>query len=88
MKVWNNVLFPTLNHNTMLTNYDVTIKTNEIKLIDDYVIQNNLPTMNFVVFRNVVGNVLPNWRAEQLVGEFHHDDKGLSNYKKYISYNK
>lgn len=87
MKVWKNVLFPTLDHNTMLTNHDVTIKKDEIKLIDDFVIQNNLPEMNFVVFRNVVGNVLPNWRAEQLVGEFHHDDKGLNNYKKYIEYN-
>jgi hypothetical protein len=87
MKVWNNVLFPTLNHNTMLTNYDVMLKKNEIKLIDDYVVQNNLPEMNFVVFRNVVCNVLPNHRAEQLVGEFYHDDCGLNNYKKYLSFN-
>lgn len=70
----------------MLTNYDVMIKKNEIKLIDDYVVQNNLPTMNFVMFRNIIGNVLPNWRAEQLVGEFYHDDHGLDNYKKYISF--
>jgi hypothetical protein len=87
MKVWNNVLFPTLNHNTMLTNYDVMLKKDEIKLIDDYVIQNNLPEMNFVVFRNVVCNVLPNSRAEQICGEFYHDDCGLSNYKKYLSFN-
>jgi hypothetical protein len=84
-KVWLNPLFPTLNHNTMLTNYDVMLKSDEIKLIDNYVIQNNLPEMNFSVFKNCVCSVLPNWRAEQLISEFHHDDGGYSNYKKYIN---
>lgn len=86
MKVWNNTLFPTLNHNTMLTNYDVMLKKSEIKQIDDYVVQNNIPEMNFAMFRNIVCNVFPNHRAEQICGEFHHDDNGYSNYKKYITF--
>ena len=88
MKVWKDKLFPTLNHNSMLTNYDVTIRKNEINLIDQYVLQNNLPEMNFEVFRSCVTQVLPNWRAEQLVGTFHHDDGGMNNYKKYIACDK
>lgn len=84
-KVNKNILFPTLNHNSMLTNYDVMIKKDEINLIDSYVIQNNLPEMNLQIFRSCVCNTLPNWRAEQLVGDFYHDDSGLSNYKKYLS---
>jgi len=87
MKVWNNVLFPTLDHNTMLTNYDIMLKKHEVKLIDDYVIQNNLTEMNFAVFRNVVSIIFPQQRAEQLCGEFYNDDNGLSHYKKYITYN-
>lgn len=87
MKVWKDKLFPTLNHNSMLTNYDVTIQKNEIKLIDDYVISNNLCEMNLQVFKNVVCAVLPQNRAELLVSDFYHDDQGLSNYKKYITYN-
>lgn len=87
MKVWKNVLFPTLSHNTMLTNYDVSIHKNEVKLVDDYVISNNLPEMNLSVFKQVVCTVLPQDRAEMIVGDFYHDDKGLSNYKKYIEYN-
>lgn len=86
MKVWKEPLFPTLNHNTMLTNNDVMIKVDEIKTIDSYVLQNNLPEMNFAVFRNVVATTLPKERAELLISKFHHDDSGYSNYKKYITY--
>lgn len=86
MKVWKEPLFPTLNHNTMLTNHDVMIKVDEIKTIDKYVLQNNLPEMNFAVFRNVVYTTLPKERAELLISKFHHDDNGYSNYKKYITY--
>ena len=85
MKVWNNVLFPTLQHNTMLTNYDIMLKKHEVKLIDDYIVRNNYSEMNLVVFKQVVSNVLPQYRAEQLVGDFYHDDSGLSTYKKYLS---
>jgi hypothetical protein len=85
MKVWNNVLFPTLDHNTMLTNYDMMLKKHEVKLIDDYIVRNNYSEMNLVVFKQVVSNVLPQYRAEQLVGDFYHDDSGLSTYKKYLS---
>jgi hypothetical protein len=85
MKVWNNVLFPTLDHNTMLTNYDIMLKKHEVKLIDDYIVRNNYSEMNLVVFKQVVSNVLPQYRAEQLVGDFYHDDSGLSTYKKYLS---
>ena len=85
MKVWKEPLFPTLQHNTMLTNYDVMLKRDEIKIIDDYVVSNNIPEMNLVVFKQVVSNVLPQYRAEQLVGDFYHDDSGLSTYKKYLS---
>lgn len=88
MKVWNNVLFPTLNHNTMLTNYDVSLHKNEVKLIDDFVISNNLSEMNLQVFKHVVCTVLPQHRAELIVGDFYHDDQGLNNYNKYITYNK
>lgn len=88
MKVWNQPLFPVLDHNTMLTNYDVMIKKNEIDIIDQYVLQNNIPEMNLTVFRNVVSHTLPNWRAEQICGDFYHDDQGLSNYKKYITFEK
>lgn len=86
MKVYNNVLFPTLSHNTMLTNYDVSIHKHEVKLVDDYVISNNLPEMNLQVFKQVVCTVLPQDRAELIVSDFYHDDQGLSNYKKYLSY--
>jgi hypothetical protein len=86
MKVWKDRLFPTLDHNSMLTNYDVMLKKQEIKLIDDFVVQNNLPNMNFATFKSVVSVVFPQHRAEQIVGEFYHDDGGLSNYKKYIDY--
>lgn len=86
MKVWNNPLFPTLSHNTMLTNYDVSIHKHEVKLVDDYVISNNLPEMNLQVFKQVVCTVLPQDRAELIVSDFYHDDQGLSNYKKYLSY--
>ena len=85
-KVWNNTLVPTLNHNSMLTNYDFMLKKNEIKQIDDYVIQNNIPTMNLEVFKSIVCNVFPTHRAEQLVGEFYHDDQGYNTYKKYITF--
>jgi hypothetical protein len=84
-KVWKQPLFPVFDHNTMLTNYDVTIKTNEVKIIDEYVIQNNLPEMNLEVFKSCVCNTLPTWRAEQLVGDFYHDDSGMYNYKKYLN---
>jgi len=88
MKVWKTPLFPTLNHNTMLTNYDVMIKRDEVKIIDDHVVNNNLLEMNLEVFRGIVYAIFPRHRAEQLVGEYYHDDKGLNNYKKYLSFNK
>lgn len=88
MKVWKNKLFPTLNHNTMLTNYDVSLHKNEVKLIDNYVVSNNLSEMNLAVFKHVVCTVLPQHRAELIVGDFYHDDQGLNNYKKYITYSK
>jgi len=77
MKVYND---------TMLTNYDVSLHKNEIKLIDDFVISNNLSEMNLATFKHVVCTVLPQRRAELIVGDFYHDDQGLNNYKKYISY--
>ena len=70
----------------MLTNYDVSIHKNEVKLVDEYVISNNLPEMNLEVFKQVVCTVLPQNRAEMIIGDFYHDDKGLNNYKKYLSY--
>jgi hypothetical protein len=79
---------PVLSHNTMLTNHDVMLKPNEIKIIDDYVISNNITTMDLAMFRNIVCDTLPTWRAEQLCGPFHVDDGGLSHYKKYISFDK
>jgi len=63
-----------------LTNY-------EIDIIDHYVIRNNLPTMNFIVFRNVLDCALPTWRSEQLCGEFFVDDSGRSVYEQYLNFN-
>lgn len=62
-----------------LTNY-------EIDILDHYVIRNNLPTMNFAVFRNIVDRTLPNWRSEQLCGEFFVDDNGYNAYQQYINF--
>lgn len=79
---------PILNHNTMLTNYDLQIKDYEIDIIDNYVVSNNISDMNLHVFKNIVCNTLPMWRAEQLTGSFFQTDDGQNNYKKYITYNK
>lgn len=86
MKVWKERLFPTLSHGTMLTNYDVSIHKDEVKLLDNYIVSNNLSEMNLAVFRQVVCSVLPQDRAELIIGDFYHDDNGLMNYKKYIEY--
>lgn len=85
-KVWTKPLFPTFGHNTMLTNYDISIHKDEVKLVDSYVISNNLPEMNLEVFKQVVCTVLPQDRAELIVSDFYHDDKGQKNYEKYLSY--
>lgn len=60
----------------------------EIDILDHYVISNNLPTMNFAIFRNIVDNTLPLWRSEQLCGEFFVDDHGYSVYQQYINFRK
>lgn len=77
---------PVFEHKTMLTNYDVMLKANEIKILDDYVVSNNLTVMDLATFRHVVCSTFPSWRAEQVVGDFYHDDGGYSNYKKYITF--
>jgi len=63
--------------NQSLTDY-------EIDIIDHYVIRNNLPTMNFAVFKNVVDRTLPTWRSETLCA----DENGRINYEQYITYKK
>ncbi len=67
----------------MMTN---KLTSYEIDIIDHYVIRNNVPTMNFAVFRNVVDRALPNWRSEQLCGELFVDDHGRSAYEEYINF--
>lgn len=78
---------PVFQHNTMLTNHDVMLKPQEIKLIDNYVISNNITTMDLAMFRNIVCSTLPSWRAEQVCCSFD-IEPGLSNYKKYITFEK
>lgn len=77
---------PIIEHRSMITTYDVTIKENEIKILDDYVVSNNLHTMDLATFRQVVCSTFPHWRAEQLCGDLYHDNCGYDNYKKYITF--
>lgn len=60
----------------------------EIDIIDHYVIRNNVPTMNFAVFKNVVDRALPSWRSEQLCGDHFVNDDGREVYQQYINFQK
>lgn len=61
-----------------LTNY-------EIDILDHYVVRNNIPTMNFLVFRSMIDNTLPTWRSEQLCSD---TANGQVVYNQYISFKK
>lgn len=62
------------------------IKDYEIRLIDNYVISNNITTMDIVMFRNIVDMALPLWRSEQLCGNMIADDNGEVAYNQYINF--
>jgi hypothetical protein len=40
----------------------------EVKLIDNYIIRNQVTTLDQSYFLNALCNTVPSWRAEQLVG--------------------
>jgi hypothetical protein len=56
----------------------------EIKLIDDYIIQNQFDTLDQAHFMKALANTVPTWRAEELAG---HDTVYANNISQsYIDY--
>lgn len=45
-----------------------TLSTTETKLVDEYFIRHNFTTIDEPHFLNALGNIVPSWRYEDLVG--------------------
>ena len=57
-----------LSLNTLQKDKMTKLTNIEVKLIDEYIVRNNLTDFDQAYFNNVLGNIVPTWRAEELVG--------------------